>query len=122
MAISHNDRYQLAQDATFQNRVQAALLSACVSIANEGWAVAFHRERASFVSQILSNTNVNINYPIMFTNAVSTDSTVISDATQAGTVSLTTGNRAAQAALVTDAHIDAAISAEFNAFIRVPSN
>lgn len=122
MAITHNDRYQLAQDATFQNRVQAALLATCVSIANEGWAIAFHRERASFASNILSNSNVSINYPAMFSNSVATDATVISDATQAGTVALTTGNRAAQAALVTDAHIDTAIAAEFNAFIRVPSN
>jgi hypothetical protein len=122
MTVTHNDCYQLTQDVTFQNRVQAALTAACVSIANEGWAVPFHRERATFAAQILSTFGGSTNYVILFTNAVSTDTNVIGDATQAGTVPLTSGNRAAQAALVTDAHIDAAISAEFNAFIRVPAN
>jgi len=57
-------------------------------------------------------------YVTLFANAVATNATVLSDATQAGTVVLTTGNVAAQAALVTDAHIDAAIAGMFNAFIR----
>jgi hypothetical protein len=122
MAVTHADRYQLSLDSVFQNRVQAALLAACVSIANEGWGVPFHRERASYATQILSNTNTSINYAQIFANTVATDANVIGDATQSGTVTLTTGNRATQAALVTDAHIDTAIAAEFNAFIRVPSN
>jgi hypothetical protein len=122
MAASHNDSFQLSQDSVFQNRVQAALLSACVAISNEGWTIAFHRERSQFCSQILANTNSNINYVILFTNAVATDSNILSDATQAGTVVLTPANRAAQAALVTDAHIDTAISSMFNSFIREPAN
>lgn len=121
MVATHNDSYQIAQDPVFQNRVQAALAKICVDIANEGWAVAFHRERQGFAAQILANTNVNIDYTKMFANAVSTDTTVLSDATQAGTVAVTAGNRATQSALVTDAHMDTAISAEFNAFFRVPS-
>lgn len=122
MTITHSDRYQLSQEPTFQNRVQAALIATCVSIANEGWAVPFHRERASFASQILANSNIGINYVTLFASAVATDTNVISDATQAGTVILSAGNRATQAALVTDAHIDTAIAAEFNAFIRVPAS
>lgn len=121
MAISHNDRYLLATDAGFQHRVQASLITTCVSIANEGWGTPFHRERAQFVTQVLANpTGTNNNWVILFSNTVATDSNVISDATQAGTVALTTSNLAAQAALVTDSHIDTAISSEFNAFIRVP--
>lgn len=118
MAVSHKDKYLLAQDPTFQQRVQAALMGICVSIANEGWAVPFHRERAAFVTQVLALPN---NWVPLFTNTVATDSTVISDATQAGTVVITTANAAAQGALVTDTHIDNAIAAEFNAFVRVPA-
>jgi hypothetical protein len=122
MAVSYNDKYLLSQDATFQNRVQASLLSACVAIANEGWAIAFHRERAQRCTEILQSPNAPMNWVQLFTNTVANDATVIADATQAGTVAITTANRAAQAALVTDAHIDAAISSQFNAFIREPGN
>lgn len=121
MAVTHSDRYTLSIDPAFLHRVQAALVAACVSIANEGWAVPFHRERASFAVTILNNPNGTPNYSQLFCNSVATDATCISDATQAGTVVLTSGNVATQAALVTDAHIDSAISAEFNAFIRVPA-
>jgi hypothetical protein len=58
----------------------------------------------------------------LFSNAVATDASVIGDATQAGTVALTAGNRAAQSALVTDAHIDTAIASMFNSFIREPGS
>lgn len=123
MAASFSDMFQLSQDTTFQNRVQSALLSTCVAVSNEGWSVAFHRERATFCSQVLSFTGSGTNpYVALFANAVATDTNCIADATQAGTVVLTSGNRAAQAALVTDAHISAAISSQFNSFIREPAN
>ena len=123
MAASHNDSFQLAQDATFQGRVGASLWAACIAIGSEsGLSVPFHRERQTFASAILSNLTSPNPYAAIFANAVSTDATVLSDATQGGTVTLTSGNRATQAALVTDAHIDAAISGEFNAFIRTPAN
>jgi hypothetical protein len=122
MAASRNDSFQLAQDVTFQNRVQSSLLAACVSISNEGWAVAFHRERSQFVSQVLSNKTTQSDTVILFSNTVAVDANVLADATQAGTVALTSGNRAAQAALVTDAHIDTAIASQFNSFIREPGN
>lgn len=118
MAVTHKDRYTLSTDPVFKTRVQAALVTACVSIANEGWAVAFHRERAAFAAQILFSPSSPTDWVQLFTNTVSTDATCISDATAAGTVVLTGANIATQAALVTDAHIDNAISAEFNAFIR----
>lgn len=121
MAASRNDSYQLSIDATFQNRVQAALIAASVSIANEGWSIAFHRERSNFVSQVLSSKTIQADTVTLFSNSVATDTTVIADATQGGTVALTAGNRAAQAALVTDAHIDSAIASQFNSFIREPA-
>lgn len=122
MAVTHNDKYQLSQEPTFQNRVQASLVAACIAMANEGWAVAFHRERSDFANRVLLSPNgSNANYVQLFSNVVATDTNVIGDATQAGTVALTSGNRATQQALVTDAHIDNAISSVMNAFIREPS-
>lgn len=123
MAVTHKDRYTLSTDPTFKTRVQAALITACVSIANEGWTVPFHRERANFASQILSSPSSPVDYVQLFTNTVATDATCISDATAAGTVVLSGANIATQAALVTDVHIDVALSSEFNAFIRgIPGN
>lgn len=123
MAITYNDKYQLAQEPTFQNRVQTALIAACISVSNEGWTIAFHRERADFCRQVLlAQPTSAVNYVVLVTNAVATDANVIGDATQAGTVILSAGNRATQQALVTDAHIDTAIASMFNSFIREPGN
>jgi hypothetical protein len=59
-------------------------------------------------------------YKTMFSMSVATDLNCINDATASGTVTLTAGNTAAQAALVTDAHIDTAISGQYNAFLTLP--
>lgn len=120
MTVTHKDRYTLSTDPTFKTRVQAALIATCVSIANEGWTIAFHQERATFVGTILRAPTSPIDYVQLLTNSVSTDAAVIGAATVGGTVALTGANVAAQAALVSDAQIDTAIAAEFNAFIRVP--
>jgi hypothetical protein len=122
MAASYSDSFQLSQDPTFQGRVQQSLVTQCTNIANEGWGVAFHRERSRFITGILSNPTSLSNYVTLFSNVVAANATVLSDATQAGTVALTTGNRATQAALVTDAHIDNAISAQIGAFVLEPGN
>lgn len=114
------DQYQLTQDPTFQNRVGAALFQACVNIASEGWTTAFHRERAIFAATVLANTASPNPYIQLFVNTVANDPTCISAATAAGTVTLTSGNRATQAALVTDTMISNAVSGEFNAFIKEP--
>lgn len=113
-AVSHNDKYQLSQDAGFRNRVRTSLIAACVAIANEGWTVVFHEQRMRQAQAILNSPD---NYTPLFANSVATDTSVINDATASGTVALTSGNVATQAALVTDAHIDAAISAQFNSFL-----
>lgn len=114
MPASRNDSATLAGDVTFQNRVKESLIAACIAIANEGIAIAFHRERARYATSILNAPN---GFATLFANSVATDASVLTDATQAGTVVLTGANVAAQAALATDAHIDAAISAQFNSFV-----
>lgn len=125
MAASFSDAAILAGDPTFQARVGASLFTNCQNIGSEGYTIPFHRERATFVVQIF-NTPLNAQgvnpFSIIFANTVATDTSVLADATQAGTVVLTTSNRAAQAALVTDAHISNAISAQFNSYIREPSS
>lgn len=122
MAASYSDSWQLAQDPTFQGRVQQSLVTQCTNISSEGWTVAFHRERMRFVVGILSTPTNLTNALTLFTNVVAANATVLADATQAGTVVLTTGNRAAQAVLVTDTHIDNAISSQINTFILEPSS
>ena len=122
MTASRNDSYQLAQDVVFQHRVQSSLLAAAISIANEGWAVPFHRERSMYVSNFLSVKSTQTDMVLLFTNTVATDASVLADATVGGTIALTGANVAAQALLITDAHIDTAIAAQFNAFIREPGN
>jgi hypothetical protein len=119
MTASRSDMNMLSTDTTFQGRVRASLIAASVAITNEGWAVAFHRERATYAVQILNSPDT---YKLLFADSAATDASVISDATQAGTVVLTSGNVATQAALVTDAHIDNAISSQFNSFFRCPGS
>lgn len=119
MAVSHKDRYQLSQDTTFLSRVQAAMITACVAISNEAYTPSFPG-RHNFAAQILNAPNGNPNWAQLFCNTAATDAAVIGAATVAGTVPLTPANVAAQAANVTDAQIDAAVSGQFNAFIRVP--
>jgi hypothetical protein len=118
MAATYSDMNLLRQDTTFQGRVRASMISACIAIINEGWTVAFHRERSTFAVQVV---NAPDSFMPLFAGGVATDTTVISDATQAGTVVLTSGNVATQAALVTDAHISSAISSQFNTFFRTPA-
>ena len=116
---NYNDKLLLASDVTFQGRVRQSLLAACSAIKNEGNAVAFHRERETFLIGVMNQPDT---YKILFANIVADDTNCINDATVNGTVPLTGGNAATQAALVTDAHIDTAISANFNSFFRTPAS
>jgi len=113
MAASWSDSGFLAGDPAFQNRVKESMVAAAVSISNEGWAVAFHKQRLRQCVIILNDPEVQ---KIRYAIAVATDTNVRSDATVAGTVVLTGTNVAAQGALVTDAHIDTAIAGQFNSF------
>lgn len=119
MAASRSDMNMLSTDTAFQNRVRASMIAASIAITTEAWTVAFHRERQTYAVAILNSPD---SFKALFANSVATDANVISDATQAGTVVLTSGNVAAQAALATDAHIDAALSGQFNSFFRCPAN
>jgi streptomycin 6-kinase len=113
MPASYSDMAFLAAETTFAGRVAASLWQQCVNIANEAWSNV-HAARKAYVTQILNNPNF---YKPLFVNIVSVDTTVIADATVAGTVVLSAANVAAQGALVTDVHIGNAISGAFNAFI-----
>ncbi len=116
MAASFNDSAVLGANAAFVSRVQSALLSAAININSEGIAVVNHGPRIQLVHQVLQSPSNLTNYATMFGLSVATDASVISDATQVGTVVLTTNNIAAQEALVTDTHITNAVSGQFNAY------
>lgn len=123
MAVTKSDMYQLSQEPTFQNRVQPSLIAACIAITTESpTSVPFHRERADFANRVLLSPNGTTNYVGLFSNAVATDANVIGDATAGGTIVLDAGNRATRQLSVTDAHIDSAVSAMFNSFVREPGN
>jgi hypothetical protein len=117
MAASRNDSYVLGTNAGFLGRVQASMVSAAVAIASEGLNVANHPSRLQLVHQILSSPSDQTRLATMFALSVATDPTVLVDATQAGTVVLG-ANVGTQQALVTDAHIDAAVSGQFNAYCQ----
>jgi hypothetical protein len=118
MAASYSDQQFLAADPIFQNRVRQSLLKGCVAIkAEDPNLTPFHREREAFAVGVANSPD---SYSKLVSQSIATNSAVIADATQAGTVVLTTNNAAAQAALVTDAHIDTAISTNFTSFFRTP--
>lgn len=117
MAVSYNDKWQLAQSTLFQHRVQASLVAGCLAIASESAStVPLHAARADLARNILLGPTGNTNYVLLFSNAVACDTNVINDATGTGTTAITAANMDAQQASVSDAHIDAAISSTFNAF------
>lgn len=116
---NYNDKQLLAADPTFQNRVRQSLLQACVLAKLEGYTVAFHRERETFIAAVVSQPDV---YKLLFSIAAVSFTNVINDATVSGATPLTGGNVAAQAALVQDSSIDLAVTGSFNMFFRTPGN
>jgi hypothetical protein len=118
MVASHNDSYQLSQSAGFQTRVFQSVLTFCVEVSQSEQAntTPFHRERFRYAQTILT-TSTQTALQQQFASGVSTDANCLSDATQNGTVALTPANRDTQGGLVTDAHIDAAVSSQFNAYV-----
>jgi hypothetical protein len=121
MAASFSDSYQLSQSVVFQNRVQSALVTYFGTITNEGGTVLFHKERIRYISMVMGGTNTaNLTASVtLFTYVAAADAIALADATQAGTVVLTSANRDAQGALVSDQHISNAIAAQFNQFITI---
>src|SRR5215831_12228602 len=118
MAVTYSDKNLLSTDAGFQSRVRASMISNSLAVTTESFSTAFHRERQTYAVQVL---NAPDTYKPLFANTVATDTAVINDATQNGTVTLASSNLATQAALVTDAHIDSAISSQYNSFFRTPA-
>jgi hypothetical protein len=118
MAASRADQAILAADTTFQNRVRQSLIATSISITTEGWAGGpIHKQRVSRAEQILNSPD---SFKPIYAMSAATDPSIIADATVGGTVVLTAGNAAAQAALVTDAHMDNAMSSQFNSFFDPP--
>lgn len=118
MAASLSDSNFLGVNLLFIARVQSALLAAAVNIFAEGTAVNNHRDRVTFIHQLLASPTNVANFSSLFALTVGTDVTVVGQATQAGTVVLSAANAAAQQALVTDAAINNAIAGQFNAFVQ----
>lgn len=119
MAVQFTDMDALRQDPTFQSRVRAAMIQGAVSIGNENPdTVPYHRERATYTTQIINNPDAFIP---LFTGAVVTDTGLLNAATSNGTIPITSSNAAARAAAVTDAQISTALGNVFNAFFRRPA-
>jgi hypothetical protein len=118
-AASHSDSAVLSTDPTYQNRVQESLLAYCVQtvVSEDPRTVVNHKQRATLCELAVTSP---ASFKTLFAATTATDTTILADATQAGTVALTSGNVAAQAALATDAHIDNAVAAEFNTFLLLP--
>lgn len=114
MVAVHTDSFNLSLNGTFQNRVETSLVAACVAIASESTATVGHVTRRPYAATVLNGPQ---SYTQQFSLAVATDTNCLSDATAAGTVPITSTNSNTQEALVTDAHIDAAVAAMFNAFV-----
>src|SRR5712671_790127 len=121
MAANRTDMYWLSQDPSFQKRCQTSFVDRCNIVQTEGFSVVFHRERQKFAVQALANPQAFANTVAQVYIGTATDSLVISDATVGGTIHLVDGATAATGAvLVTDAHIDAAISGQFNTWSLQP--
>lgn len=115
--MPRSDSFILGGTSTmFQQRVEMSLLSACININSEGIAVNNHSARLALVHSILASPAQLQNYAQMFALTVATDASVLADATQNSTVVLSSVNVSTQQALVTDAHIDTAVSGQFNAY------
>lgn len=123
MPASFSDQGFLANDTQFQTRVRQALITTISSIQNEAVTVAsrlLHNARVTQCAVIMQPSAID-SWKIIFAEAIATDANVLADATAGGTVVLTAANAAAQAALVTDAHISTAASSQFNSFLNFPS-
>lgn len=113
----HSDSAILAAEPTFVARVRVSLVNFCGTVSEEDWAVPFHRERQTYSVAVLNQPS---SYESQFSTVVSTNVTVLDQATDGNTVPLTPQNVAAQAAKVQDDAIDGAVSRFYNGFFRTP--
>jgi len=109
--MSLADESLLATDATFQSRVRAAMLETALAVAFESPTTANHQNRLGYAVVCMNNPD---GQKLFLAGTVATDASVISDATVVGTVVLILSNLAAQAALVTDAHIRTAVNGSWS--------
>lgn len=114
-----NDMATLATDPVFGNRVLMSLTMFCtVTVPTETVAtnsIQLHVSRKNYASAILNNPPV---YKPLFVNAAAANQIVANDATVSGTIVGATPAALATAALLcTDADINNAIAAAFNAFV-----
>ena len=96
------DQVTLAADTTFQNRVRQAIVAAAIAISNESETTAFHKSRLTLAKAIMLQPST---WSPLFAMAVAGDSLIGTDV----------GSPPTQAN-ATDAHINSAISANFNSF------
>ena len=123
MAVNRTDMYWLSQDPGFQKRCQTSFMDRCNIVQTEGFSVVFHRERSRFAVNSTANPQAFANTMAQVYIGTATDSSVIADATAGGITHLVDGATAATGGLlVTDAHIDAAISGQFNTWSLQPDN
>jgi hypothetical protein len=109
--MPHIDQFNLSQDVLFQSRVRQAMASTAAAVFSEAQVTSGHGKRAALATSVLGNPGT---YTLAFAVYVATDSAV---ATAAGTV--TVANADTQEALVSDAQIDNAVSAIWNAMAGV---
>lgn len=121
-AATTNDQAVLSADQLFQNRGLESFIGFCVStiISENPHSVAYHTQRVAFCQTVMGTINGPGNYKVNIAEVSAANATVIGDATQSGTVALTTANADAQQALVTDTDLSNAIAAAFNIFIGQP--
>jgi hypothetical protein len=104
------DSHVLAGDATFQGRIEIALVTNAIAVAGNSASSA---AAIRFASNVV---NSPATFAPLFARTIAANTTVITDATVGGTVPLTGANVAAQGALVTDPHLTAALVADWSTF------
>lgn len=97
MATTLLDQFNLSADATFVKRVEEAIVTAAIQISGEGSS-----NRTRLTRKVLANPS---GYAALMAVGIAQDATVAADA----------GSPFNQA-LVTDAHITAAVTSQWNAY------
>lgn|SRR5262245_19636523 len=117
---NYNDQQILAADPTFQLRVRQSLVKTCLFVKDQDPKnTPYYRERETFAAAVMNSPD---SYKELVAVSVATASQIMNAATTNGTIPLTTGNVAAQQALVPDATIDTAIQQGYNTFFRTPAS
>jgi hypothetical protein len=117
-----NDQQVLATDPTFQARSVESFIGYCFgTVLGENHGVPYHPQRAVFCQTVLiANGTGTGSWKTVLAQVAAANATVLSDATATGGTPLTSGNVAAQQAVVADTDLNNAIAAAFNLFIGQP--